>query len=338
MNNDTLPERASMKRRGRARLMALPSLAALSSLATLAVACQSIGDDTPANLGSTDSPQVSVPPPVEPFAQPISSFFGRWVGVAEDPLAIAGDEAGISEPYRFPSGSSQIVLDLFETGGIAVGTLTFGEGNVPPPPVDPDVGYPVGVDYAELLRYPLDSASTFTGFLPFLRGQLPPHEGLPYDLIRPDASPDAPVPEALLRVNYFLNAVLSEWCNLQTPHPNSNIGLSCNVGSPLDDSENEGCKLISSPELSCDEKTGECELSRPSVDLGPVDCNKAFLCDDAAPRCICTELGCGAAPDQAELVVRLVGDELVGVIGGAAFLNERHARTPLGTIRFRREP
>jgi hypothetical protein len=32
------------------------------------------------------------------------------------------------------------------------------------------------------------------------------------------------------------------------------------------------------------------------------------------------------------------GDELVGVIGGAAFQNARNAHAPLGTICFRREP
>jgi hypothetical protein len=33
-----------------------------------------------------------------------------------------------------------------------------------------------------------------------------------------------------------------------------------------------------------------------------------------------------------------VGDVLVGIIGGHTFVNERHARAPLGRIVFQREP
>jgi hypothetical protein len=330
MKDEAVPQNPSTKAQRRV------SPIALVSLISLATSCQSIGDDTPANLGSTDALQVIAAPAVEPFALDISSFYGRWVGIAEDELAFADEPGTEPEPYRFPSGSSQILLELSDTNGIALGTLTFGEGSVPAPPVDPDVGYPVGVNYAELLRYPLETESSSSA-LPFLRGQLPPHEGLPYHLLRPDADTYARVPDGLLRMNYFVNEVFDEWCALQTPHPNPNIDFSCNAGSPIEDLEHGGCRMVRSPEPVCDEVTGECEFL-PLVELGTVDCNKAFLCDDAFPRCECSALGCSAARDQAELVVRFVGDELVGVIGSGVFLNARHARAPLGTIRFRRQP
>jgi hypothetical protein len=34
------------------------------------------------------------------------------------------------------------------------GTITFGGGSAPPPPNDPDVGYPTNVDYIDLLSPP----------------------------------------------------------------------------------------------------------------------------------------------------------------------------------------
>jgi hypothetical protein len=330
MQTKTVPNKSSMKRRWHLALVAPPLIAVVTS-------CQAIGDDTPANLGSTDALQRAAPAPVEPFVLEIGSFYGRWVGTAEDVLAFAAEPGTGPEAYRFPSGSNQIVLELSDTNGISVGTLTFGEGSVPPPPVDPNVGYPVGVDYAELLRYSIDDSAPFTGNLAFLRGQLPPHEGFPYPLIRPDADTYAPVTDGLLRMDYFVNALFDEWCALQTPHPNPSTGFGCNAGSAIDDVENGGCRLVSFPEHVCDEATGECELA-PLEELGPVDCNKAFLCEDAFPRCECWESGCQAAQAQAELVVRPVGDELVGVIGSGVFLNARNARAPLGAIRFRREP
>jgi hypothetical protein len=316
------------------------ALLGLSALAACALACQAIGDDTPANLGSTETPQVASPPPVEPFATEMSDFFGRWVGVAEDALAFAEQPGAAPGPYRFPSGSTRIVLELFDMGaGAGGGTLTFGDGSPPPPAVGPDVGYPIGTDYAALLRYPVEGAPSFTGALPSLRGQLPPHEGFPYFLYREDLSPFSQVPDGLLRMRYSVNGVFGDWCALQTSHPNPNIGFSCNAGAPVDDLERGGCELLSFPVVTCDENGCEVDPS-PLEELGPVDCNKAFLCDDAAPRCDCSESGCSIslATNQAELVVRRVGNELVGTIGGAAFLNERHARTSLGTIRFQREP
>jgi hypothetical protein len=56
------------------------------------------------------------------------------------------------------------------------------------------------------------------------------------------------------------------------------------------------------------------------------------------PRCECSADGCRAVRELAEITVRRVGDVLVGIIGGHTFVNERHARAPLGRIVFQREP
>jgi hypothetical protein len=315
-----------------ARLAALAPLLGLQALA-----CQAIGDDTPADLGNTDVPQVTLPPAQPPFALELQDFIGRWEGVAEDALALT--DSGEPALYRFPSGSSRILLELSETDGVSVGTLTFGEGDVPPPPTDPDVGYPVGVDYAELLRYDVAGLPpvNFGGDLAFERGPLPPHEGFPYEVLRPDVSPEAPVLDGLLRLSFYTTQVLGDWCALQTSFPTPDGTFSCNPGAPLS-SLDGGCHMIEYPVLPACDAAGHCAPPVQARELGPVDCNKAFLCDEAVPRCECNELNCSNTPELAELTVRPIGDELVGVIGGAAFQNARNARSPVGTLRFRRVP
>src|SRR5688572_7285008 len=103
------------------------------------------------HLGLTNTAQdlASQPTdPTEPFFTDSAAFAGLWIGRAESPLASEGSD-GI---YHFPSGSTRILLDLRDPL-VYEGTLIFGEGEVPPPPTDPDVGYPVGVNYADLLQY-----------------------------------------------------------------------------------------------------------------------------------------------------------------------------------------
>jgi hypothetical protein len=97
-----------------------------------------------------------------------------------------------------------------------------------------------------------------------------------------------------------------------------------------------GCNLLEYPTPPTCDAQGNCEMT-PLDDLGPVDCDKAFLCDESVPRCDCYEVGCSTTLESAELSVRRVGDQLVGIVGGATFLNERHARAPLGRIVFERQ-
>jgi hypothetical protein len=316
------------------RQLRTPSLVCLCLIPS-AWACQAIGDDSPANLGRTDGLLATSPPPVAGFVQPMDTFYGRWVGVAQDPLALGAGLDGTVPPYRFPSGSTAITLELELTDGISVGALTFGQGSVPPPPTDPEIGYPENVRYADLLRYSVDGQ--FSGNVAFDRGALPPHEGLPYQLIRPDASPDSAVTDGLLRVTYLTTQVLADWCGLQTPYATPYGSYSCNAGAPLTDLEGDGCNMIEYPvEPECD-ASGNCEVE-PLVNLGPADCDKAFLCDVDVPRCECTAEVCYAASEFAELSLRRIDDALVGIISGAGFLNERHALAPLGTIVFQRAP
>jgi hypothetical protein len=80
--------------------------------------------------------------------------------------------------------------------------------------------------------------------------------------------------------------------------------------------------------------SGDCESVVPLVDLGPFDYDKAFLREQR--HCACDATGCGGSAEVAEISLRRAGEELVGVITTATFLNERGARVPLGRVRFQR--
>lgn len=96
--------------------------------------------------------------------------------------------------------------------------------------------------------------------------------------------------------------------------------------------------MIEYPVLPQCDDNGNCEPFVPSKELGPIDCNKAFLCDVDYGRCDCFGGSCRADRETAQLTVRVAGNELIGVSEGAAFQNARHARAPLGVIHFQRAP
>jgi hypothetical protein len=115
-------------------------------------------------------------PPSAPFGVPAIEFAGRWIGRAEDPLALGGERSA----YVFPSGSSEIRMAL-EVSGERVnveGRIAFGAGSPPPPPTDPDAGFPIDVSYVGLGYFNL-----LPGGPTQYQGPLPPHEGFEYRLL-----------------------------------------------------------------------------------------------------------------------------------------------------------
>lgn len=68
-----------------------------------------------------------------------------------------------------------------------------------------------------------------------------------------------------------------------------------------------------------------------------VDCDKFALCKNH--QCACTSDHCeSGASSPGSIRLRRRGDELIGDIDGAEFLNARGLQITLGTIRFRRAP
>jgi hypothetical protein len=333
-----------------------------AGLAALAASACASFDSGVEDLGSTDVVSQDLEtPPTEPFYTSPTEFTGRWVGVADDALAL-GVAPGESAPaYRFPSGATSIVLELEFLDNPNVfpnltGTITFGSGEPPPPPSDPNVGYPVGLSYAELLSYdPAEAASVFGD-----TRVLPPLEGFEY-FISQTAFLDTRLEEladGVILLRYSTGEYLEPWCELQTPVPDGNGGYACIAPYDRTSTDDTGACFADYLDYSaCPpdleqlpideyfEVQEQCLQTRHE----PIDCDRLFLCTGligAVPdgRCACTADGCfrnGLSTlysDEVIITLRRNGDELVGIISDAVFLNPRGLRTPLGAIRFRRAP
>jgi len=74
----------------------------------------------------------------------LSEFVGSWTGHAEDALGGVNPD-GALPTYAFPSGSARILLEVSGPDQV-VAQLTFGEGEPPPPPSDPNLGSPLDSD------------------------------------------------------------------------------------------------------------------------------------------------------------------------------------------------
>jgi hypothetical protein len=304
-----------------------------------AASCSAINDVSPENLGDTGAELILSVPSTEPFSTPAAEFVGSWEGEAEDPLALAADPGGVPPVYRFPSGSSRIRLNIVPEPSpflVVEGTLIFGDAEPPAPPLDPDVGYPVGVSYADLLNYSPDQDQLSTEQL------LPPTEGFEYPAFRvpnvseliPRSGGFANVADGVLKLTYHTTEILRDWCHLQTPHADDQGNFDCNDGA-IGIREDGSCFLV--PYAAIDLCTDPDCTGYSS----PVDCDKAFLCQ--YDHCACGATGCAinatnAAEfrSRAELSLRLVGDELVGVVTNAVFMNQHGLATPIGRIRFHR--
>lgn len=261
-----------------------------------------------------------------------SAFDGKWIGEAEDPFASGA-------AYHFPSGSSQIVLELDAAASRQDGTappggasrITFGAGPGPAPATDPDVGYPrdpkfnVGTEAASdgSIEPPTE------GFRYTLWLGLEPRSVDAYDSEFPDPSAapgtttttkffsDGLIMDGKADYHFSPNEVVDSWCKLQTV---------------------QSCPFPYKGDLGNDPETGTCWLGAlpPGV---PIDCQKLSMC---ALRNLCD---CPASgPCQAnygasgQLTLALNAEGLVGVFSGAVFLNERGYQQPLGVVRFHRSP
>jgi hypothetical protein len=332
MKNTTLPVRRQSRRSASPITIAPRFILQLCALTLGAAGCAGMED-----LGATDEASQNLEAtPALPFYEQSDQFAGRWIGQAEEPLAL--EQPGASSPvYRFPSGSSQIVLELDweddpDSFPGLTGTIVFGAGAAPPPPTDPDVGYPVGLSYVDLLAYSPDADVTNV----MLDGAaLPPLEGFTYSISNVGSFAERRqeddfdyAADGVTRLAYVTSEYLEPWCTLQTPASDGQGGYYClpqTFGNFTDEA-------------------GQCVLRSSQLDQGaPVDCDKMFLCGqgsgvDNRGRCACSDESCWGefSHDLAIMSLRRSGDTLIGVINDGVFLNERGLRVQLGTVRFQR--
>lgn len=249
-----------------------------------------------------DRTPVVVAGAVDPFIE------GQWVGHAEDPFAASGPN-GERPSYTFPSGSSQILLDIFVGDGyLPGGQITFGAGPAPAP--RPGVAYPPG--FAAQVR------PEVTGTLEI---QLPPVEGFSYPLQEhiSRSTSDVGTAAGVLSLGYAPNAAYERWCALQPPRQTGEDTFDC--VTVLDPSD---------PAALCASEFADGSVER-------FDCNLYNMCL-AENVCHCTETECTLARVPAnDLWLTRDGDDLLVTFVGAVFDYGSDARyLPVGMARFQR--
>jgi hypothetical protein len=308
-----------------------------ASAALMGIGCEGAA---PRDLGSSSSPFTLD----APFHSDISEFTGSWVGSAEDILGLNGERA----TYQFPSGSTQIALDvaLGENNGARgplEGFIRFGTGAPLPEPTDADSGYPAGLSYDALLSYGGDMLGAFVD-----DRALPPFEGAEYPVgsrgeFIGELDGSTTAADGVVSFTFSRNEPLDAWCRLQTPHfypgaPGNylclpNTGGQYEISSPGTDAM---CALWGPVDLSnCSDTSDPIDCFELGEPVASINCDKAFLCS-TNDYCTCSEAGCTATDSNSRLTVRRVGDELVGVFQNTVFVNDRNLRTPLGQVRLRR--
>src|ERR1700722_4186243 len=161
--------------------------------------------------------------------------------------SIDGTWHGTIDGFQSASGSNAVTMTFALQGdGATVGTVYFGGSTAPPPPTDPDVGYPPGL-------FSSHATTNLAAFFP--DGFRHTAHDVVFDGVR-------------LRLRIWTDDVWSAWCSLQTRtyrEPESD-------GSP--------------PFYECEpdwaftsDGNGTCQIEDPSTStFVPVDCGKWALC------------------------------------------------------------
>lgn len=315
------------KRTLRTALRVLRSLAPLTALVTLACARgepQALGYTSDSLESSGDDSDVTP-----------RSFFGSWVGAAEDALALAYDP----DVYQFPSGSTQIRLNIID---YSFASITFGDGELPTGPIDPNLSYPPGLtlESYEPNPAPLEGFEYTLSVSRFLSEIAPEHFVSSRGF---EDGPNTSLAEAdgILRFLYSTRQALAPWCAEQRPHEDGHGGYNCLGAVGVDQATDGLCYTFDSEADFY--PLGSSTPGRSGIIPEPsrqVDCTRAFQCFD---QCLCPspgidgdETGCFSNDTVVgELWLRKTSEGLVGVFAGdAVFENARGARTSLGRVRF----
>lgn len=278
----------------------------LTSFTLLALAACQSGDLPNEDLGITRDQLIR-----QDLGTSGRSLHGRWVGEAQDIFNMRPD--GTIPPYRFPSGSTKITLEIENVDGIDTNDeeyseqfvkLTFGEGNLPAP--EAGVAYPPDFDAW---------GSSDTGY----GTHVPPFEGFEYNLQARDLNFES--------LDFILDRhePYTQWCELQPAQPQGDGAFGCLGAMPG--------FVYRGPDDACLAATSE------GTQL-EADCNMAALCLTmlTEPICTCDESnGCWKwTVYDASLVLRPIGDELIGSLTTGLATSEPDVFLPVGLIRFRR--
>ena len=147
---------------------------------------------------------------------------------------------GYIENFKFPSGSDAVKISFaVEAGtGQVIGTVIFGNGTPPPPPTDPNVGYPPGY----IAGFP---AASFV------------QEGYGYTVR------NGTLAGSRLKVGVRLVELWTGWCALQTPVDSSGFCVHNNPATgqdePIDCAKLRLCEF--DMVCRCDASAGTCAVT-----------------------------------------------------------------------------
>jgi hypothetical protein len=181
---------------------------------------------------------------------------------------------GYVEAFTFRSGTDRVRVALAAAGD---GLLQAGDGDLLPPPTDPDVGYPPA-----LLD---DTLAAFTLSL---------YDRVSYPIV------GARVESERIRFEIDGMATYAQWCALQTPVQRYNVdGYGCTAEASIGNANPDG---------SC---TTHESAGGPAV---PIDCGKLILCNGG---CRCDAASCTTEPGplyRIDAALDDTGDHLDGTI------------------------
>jgi hypothetical protein len=331
----------------------LTALLVLSS--SLGLACAVPAE--PERLGFTEVQQTA-PSATLPATTP-SDFAGHWRGQAPDLLELSVNGEGEPPAFKFPSGSSDINLDIaFPQPQELDATLVFGSA-APPRATDPLASYPPGTTIADYDSHPAAlEGAVYHLFQQFVLPEVAPEDregngniqGTPSQYSLADA-------DGILRLEYNTADLYADWCALQPslPTPSKPRLFNCLGADGVDQASDGTCYTYNDPDADyyarVDPSGGQGIIPNARRQ---VDCARAFACFDqcscddpngyanagVAPPAgytPCTSGSGSGTPHFGALWLRQSGAELVGAFTGeASFVNARGARTTLGLVHFQR--
>jgi hypothetical protein len=213
---------------------------------------------------------------------------------AGEQLPIVGTWQGYVENFMFYSGSDATKLVISHANLSSVcGKVTFGMGTPPPPPTDPNVGYPPGYDAGAPLGFVDRDVRRFEGF--------------PMSVLGGRWS------DPRLQFTATTSEVWKAWCELQTPYRRQVPG--------------EYYMCVPYASSSHYTPAEGCVIDLPSGNV-PIDCGKLTLC--TMGMCTCTASGCTVeANGEITFDLRVAGNQMTGSVSLSGALHNLYlTRSP----------
>jgi len=144
-----------------------------------------------------------------------SNATGGSAGVQEPPITSCTDsfgflgtwEGNVFDFFFEPLESLRLVMAEDPESGVIAGTVTYGEGDPPPPPESADIPYPPGF---------WDDPFAF-------RGGGEPWPGVPYTVVRGAGC------DATLRFSFSSTEIFDDWCRMMEPVYTPEYGWGCTL-------------------------------------------------------------------------------------------------------------